>query len=60
LVETAKWMGQDKRAAPVGASPTPIEHGVQWTWDEPAARFVNSNWHMRMFSDGDWARLIND
>ena len=60
LVETAKWMEQDMRAVQVGESPTSIEHAVQWRWDESAARLVNGNWHIRMFSDGDWARLIND
>jgi len=37
-----------------------MQYSVQWKWDDSAAQLVNSNWHIRRFSNGDWSRLIAD
>lgn len=57
MIESARWMDS---AGQLDAAPEPIQYQTEWIWDEPAARLVNANWHLRMFSDGEWARLITD
>ena len=57
LVETASWMDGEGQAS---ALPAPIQHIIDWEWDEGASQQVNSNWHIRMFSSGVWSRLITD
>ena len=57
MIESARWMDSEGQ---LDAAPAPIQFPTKWIWDEPAARLVNANWHLRMFSNGEWARLITD
>jgi hypothetical protein len=57
VVETAKWM--DIEVQPC-ALPAQVQHNIEWKWDEDASQLVNSNWHIRMFSNGEWSRLVTD
>ena len=57
LVECSKWMEAMEQERALLA---PMQYSVQWKWDDSAAQLVNSNWHIRRFSNGDWSRLIAD
>jgi LysM repeat protein len=57
VVETAKWMDIELQPR---ALPAQVQHNIEWKWDEDASQLVNSNWHIRMFSNGEWSRLVTD
>lgn len=57
VVETAKWMDIEVQPR---ALPAQVQHNIEWKWDEDSSQLVNSNWHIRMFSNGEWSRLITD